>query len=154
MAATWFRNGAYDIDGDDHTARAVTDYFARFEADFAFIYLGSIDIAGHLHGWMSDTYLRQIAVVDEIFGAVLDGLGEDVTAVVTSDHGGHDTVHGTDRPEDLVIPWIISGPGIRVGHRLEREVTALDTAPTLARVMGLRQLRSWQGSAVDEVFDD
>jgi predicted AlkP superfamily pyrophosphatase or phosphodiesterase len=153
MAATWFRNAAYSADGDQETPRAVADYFARFEASFAFIYLGSIDIVGHVHGWMSDEYLRQIEKVDEIFGGVLAGLGNDATILVTSDHGGHDTVHGTDRPEDLLVPWMIAGPEIRVGHQLANEVTALDVAPTLARIMGLRHLKSWQGSPVEEAFE-
>lgn len=154
MAATWFHNGAYDADGDGETARAVAEYFARFDADFAFVYLGSIDIVGHIHGWMAPDYLRQIEVVDGIFGAVLDGLGSDATVLVTSDHGGHDTVHGLDQPEDMLIPWMIAGPGIRRDHSLTTAVTVLDTAPTLARAMGLRRLRSWQGSPVAEAFAD
>ena len=151
MAATWFRNAAYDADGDQHTAGAVADYFRRFEADFAFVYLGSIDIVGHVQGWMSDAYLEQIEVVDEIFGAVIDSLGSDATVLALADHGGHDTAHGSDQPEDLLIPWMVAGPTIRSGFELG-EVGVLDTAPTLARVMALRPLRAWQGRAVDEAF--
>ncbi len=152
MAATWFRNLDWRTDGDHHVAEAVARFFEQSDADFAFVYLGSIDIAGHLHGWMSDAYLRQIETVDEALGGVLDGLGTDATIVLTSDHGGHDHVHGTDDPVDMTIPWIIAGPGIRSNHRLETDVSLLDTAPTLARVMGLRSPTSWRGNAVLEAF--
>ena len=53
-------------------ADAVVDYFTHSNADFAFVYFGSIDIAGHQHGWMSDAYLSQIETVDE----ALPALGE------------------------------------------------------------------------------
>ena len=152
MAAAWFRNSAYDVDGDRYTAAAVADYFARFEADFAFVYLGSIDIVGHLHGWMSDAYLQKIEEVDGIFGAVIDALGPDATVLATADHGGHDTVHGIEQPEDMLIPWMIAGPGIRTDHCLASAVSVLDIAPTLATAIGLPVLRSWQGRAVDEAF--
>lgn len=152
MSATWFRNLDWRTDGDHHVAEAVTDFFGHSDADFAFIYLGSIDIAGHQHGWMSDAYLRQIETVDEALGGVLDGLGTDATTLVVADHGGHDQVHGTDHPDDLTIPWIVAGPAIRRNHRLESEVGLLDTAPTLARAMGLNSPRSWQGQPVLEAF--
>lgn len=152
MAATWYRNLDWRTDGDHHVAEAVVDFFTHSDAEFAFVYFGSIDIAGHLHGWMSDAYLRQIETVDEALGGVLDGLGADATTVVTSDHGGHDHVHGLDHPDDLTIPWHIAGPGIRRSHRLESDVSLLDTAPTLARALGLRSPTSWQGQAVTEAY--
>ena len=117
------------------------------------MYLHSVDVAGHMHGWMTDAYLQQVERVDAIFGAVLDGLGPDATVLATADHGGHDTVHGVDQPEDMLIPWMIAGPGIRSDHRLG-EVGLLDVAPTLATVMGLPVLRSWQGRPIDEAFAD
>ncbi len=152
MAATWFRNLDWRTDGDHYVAEAVIGFFDHSDADFAFVYLGSVDIAGHLHGWMSDEYLRQLETVDEVLGGVLDGLGADATTVLLADHGGHDHAHGSDHPDDLTIPWIVTGPGIRRDHRLDSDVSLLDTAPTLARVMGLVPPASWQGQPVLEAF--
>lgn len=153
MAATWYRNLDWRTDGDHYVAEAVGEFFRNSDAEFAFVYLGSIDIAGHLHGWMSDAYLDQIGTVDDALGGVLEGLGSGATAVVTSDHGGHDRVHGIDHPDDLTIPWLIAGPGIRRNHRLASDVSLLDTAPTLAHAMGLNSPSSWQGQAVFEAFE-
>ena len=52
--------------------------------------------------------------------------------IVTSDHGGHETHHGTDLPEDMTIPWIAWGAGVRRGHALTNRVTLPDTAATIA----------------------
>src|SRR2546425_7094759 len=32
-----------------------------------------------------------------------------------SDHGGHGRSHGTEVGEDMRIPWVIAGPGVRAG---------------------------------------
>jgi predicted AlkP superfamily pyrophosphatase or phosphodiesterase len=152
LELAYFRNTAYQPDGDriiaDEAARALqTGGF-----DFAFVYLGTVDTAGHYYGWMSEGYLGQIASVDTALGTVLDALPADAAVLLQSDHGGHDRTHGTDAPEDMTIPWMLAGPGIRPGHAIEAPVGLLDTAPTLARLLGLAPQREWEGRCVEEVF--
>ena len=147
-----------DTTGDGGADTAVAQLAARWLANnpfnFAFVYLGGTDIAGHAWGWMSQPYLQAIAHADRCIGMVLNALPPNCTVLVTSDHGGHERTHGTDAPEDMTIPWMIAGPGIRRGHAIQVPVSLLDTAPTLARVLNVPVHPHWEGRAVDEAFVD
>jgi arylsulfatase A-like enzyme len=90
--------------------------------------------------------------VDAALGTLLAALPEKATVLVTSDHGGHDRAHGSEMPEDMTIPWLIAGPGIRAGHEIQAPVSVLDTAPTLARVLGLQPDRQWEGRCPEEIW--
>jgi arylsulfatase A-like enzyme len=76
----------------------------------------------------------------------------DASIIVHADHGGHERTHGTDSPDDMTIPWIAAGPTIRRGHTINAPVSLLDTAPTIARLLGLRQPAEWEGRPVEEIF--
>jgi len=114
------------------------------------------DLAGHEEGWMSREQLKAYTKDDKTFGVLLDalkdrGMYEDTIIIVTSDHGGHDTTHGTDAPEDMTIPWIISGPRVYSGQ-LTTQVHTMDTAATAAFVLGLPLPPEWDGVPVFEAF--
>jgi arylsulfatase A-like enzyme len=70
-----------------------------------------------------------------------------------SDHGGHDWTHGTDQPEDMTIPWILSGPRVRSGSTLDAPVSLLDSAPTVAHLLGLPAPLEWEGRVVEEALE-
>jgi arylsulfatase A-like enzyme len=153
LALSYFRNTSYQHDGDDIIVDAAAALIAAERPEFAFVYLGTVDVAGHHFGWMSDGYLRQVERVDAALGRLLESLADSDTVLLQSDHGGHERSHGLDIPEDMTIPWIIAGPGIRRGHTIEESVSLLDTAPTLARVLGLTSHGQWEGRCVEQVFD-
>jgi hypothetical protein len=56
--------------------------------------------------------------------------------------------------EDMLIPWILTGPTIRAGIELQSEVRIFDTCVTLAHIMGLAPAREWEGRVISEVFRD
>jgi arylsulfatase A-like enzyme len=121
------------------------------------VYLGATDEVGHRHGWMSEPYLRAVNKADHAIGLVLEALRTsgslaDTVCLVLADHGGHDFDHAAGLVEDLTIPWIISGPGVRRDHRITDPVNIIDTAPTLAYLLGLSAPVQWSGRAVTEVL--
>lgn len=150
----YFRNNTYtDLEnGDAVIASEAVRYLASDEPDFIFVYLSTADTAGHIFGWMSDGYLQQVERVDRAFGILLDGLPADTTLLVHSDHGGHDRTHGTELPEDMTIPWLIMGPGIKAGYEVQTAVSLLDTAPTLAHILNIPTHRDWEGKCINEIF--
>lgn len=114
------------------------------------------DLAGHENGWMSRAQLRAYKNDDRSLGLLLDvmkdgGIYDDALIIVTSDHGGHDTTHGTELPGDMTIPWIVSGPRIAPGE-LETQVYIMDTAATIAFALGLPIPPDWDGAPVYEAF--
>jgi arylsulfatase A-like enzyme len=122
--------------------------------DFVFIYYGSVDTAGHVYGWMEEGYLAQLKHVDTLVGELLAAIPADSHIVIQADHGGHERTHGTDLPEDMNIPWMAAGPTIKQGHQITRPVSLIDTAPTLARMLGIGSHEDWDGTAVDEMFTE
>jgi predicted AlkP superfamily pyrophosphatase or phosphodiesterase len=153
LQLSFFRNTAYQPDGDQIIAEAAAQHLADGGFDFAFVYLGTVDSAGHYYGWMSDGYLQQLATADGALGALLDALPPESHVLLQSDHGGHERTHGTEMPEDMTIPWMVAGPGIRAGHTIAAAVSLLDTAPTLARLLGVAPHRDWEGRCVEEIFE-
>ncbi|HNA88649.1 MAG TPA: alkaline phosphatase family protein [Anaerolineales bacterium] len=114
------------------------------------------DLAGHEFGWMSDQQLRAYKRDDDNLGLFIEVMKsreifDDTLFIITSDHGGHGTSHGTDFPEDMTIPWIISGPRVVPGI-LQTPVYIMDTAPTIALALGLPLQADWDGVPVYEAF--
>ena len=124
------------------------DYFTKHRVDFAFVYFHQTDAAGHRDGWMSEPYLRAIANADRCIGKILKVLPEEVVVILTADHGGKDRSHGADSPEETTIPFIINGPGIPKGYRINRTVRITDIAPTIASFLGIEAPTGWIGKAM------
>lgn len=150
---TYYRDNVYTSHGDLDIATHAARYLQTDNPDFAFVYFGTVDTAGHHYGWMTEGYLNQITIVDQALGMLLAALPAQATVVLQSDHGGHDRTHGTDSPEDMTIPWLISGPDIRRGVKLDGSISLLDTAPTIARILGLTPHPQWEGRIVAEIFE-
>lgn len=142
-----------DWHGEAILVNEALKYLANDHPDFMFVYFGTIDEIGGAYGWMTDRYFDQIEIVDGTLGRLLDGLPPDATVLLHADHGGHARTHGTDMPEDTTIPWMVAGPGIRRGYEIQSKVTLLETAPTLARILGIEPHPEWEGHSVDEVFE-
>jgi arylsulfatase A-like enzyme len=135
-------------------AESAAGYVEQIDFDLLFLYLGWPDECGHIHGWMSDPYLDAVTNADRCLGLVLDTLRRrgEVTTLVLSDHGGHDRTHGTDREEDITIPWILNGPGVRAGRVLREPVRIYDTCPTLAHLLEVKPSVEWDGRVVEEAL--
>ncbi len=121
-----------------------------------FVHFPNGDLAGHDHGWMSRQQLRAYGTDDESFGYLLDtlkslNLYESTLIIITADHGGHDTTHGTDMFEDMTIPWIAFGTGVQP-KILTTQVHTTDTAATAAFALGLPIPPEWDGVPVYEAF--
>jgi predicted AlkP superfamily pyrophosphatase or phosphodiesterase len=147
----------YSAEADARVAELAIDALECHDLDLLFLYFGWPDECGHRHGWMSPPYLEAVANADRCLGRVLaaverlDQAGA-TTTLVLSDHGGHDRTHGTDRDEDMLIPWVLHGPGIRAGYEIREAVRIYDTCVTLAHVLGLTPSREWEGREVREAF--
>ena len=151
---SFFKDNVFtDPDGERILVKEALRYITRDNPDFLFSYFGTLDTAGENFGWLSPEYYTQLEQVDGTLGKLLDNLPTEGSVLLQSDHGGHDRRHGTDLPEDMTIPWMVAGPGIRRGYEIRSTVTLLETAPTLARILGIEPHPEWEGHCVEEIFE-
>lgn len=143
----------HEPDGDQLLAEEASGYILRDSPDFAFVYFGTLDVFGHDYGYMSDQYLAQLERVDACVATLLHALPTNWTKLLLSDHGGHDRDHGTELPEDMIVPWMVAGPGIRRAYEIRTAVSILDTAPTIASILGITIHAVWEGKCVEEIFE-
>lgn len=121
-----------------------------------FVHFPTPDWMGHEYGWLSPEQFSVIFRADEALQTILNalqdaGMRDDTLIIVTADHGGHGTTHGTSQLEDMTIPWIIAGPGVRHAV-LPTNVNTTDTAATAAWALGLPLPQDWDGMPVLEAF--
>ena len=121
-----------------------------------FVHFPTVDWMGHEYGWLSPEQYSVLFRADEALQTILNtlkefGMREDTLIIVTADHGGHGKSHGTSRIEDMTIPWIIAGPGVRHAV-LSTNVNTTDTAATTAWALGLPIQPDWDGRPVLEAF--
>ena len=137
--------------GYPKTNQLVTDAAIRCisenKPDFAFLYLGFSDEAGHNHGWMSEPYLEAVKESWDCIRRVLSSLPEEYAVIITADHGGHDRSHGSDCPEDMTIPLFLSGKGISSQKDLSN-ADIKDIAPTVAALLGVCPDPDWEGKSL------
>jgi len=131
---------------------------AEFPQDFGvlFIHFAIADGMGHSYGWLSPQQLSVLFRADQALRQLLDeldarNLRNDTLIIITSDHGGHASTHGSDSPEDMTIPWIAVGPGIQP-KQLAGPIHTMDTAATAAFALGLNIPAEWDGVPVYEAF--
>ena len=136
---------------DKHTDVQLTDaalkYIGEKHPDFVFLYLVQTDEAGHDTGWMSENYMAYLSTAIDCVKRVIDAAGEEYTVLITADHGGHDRTHGTTMPEDMVIPMMFCGEAFEPGKELQ-DVTMLDIAPTIAKLMQVYPAKEWEGKSL------
>ena len=155
---TYYRKLEDPIEGQvSEIGTAAAAYVSEQRPAFTFVYLEAPDKIGHIHGWMSEPYLQAVSTADRAVGLVLESLRSsgclnETVYLVQADHGGHDRDHSAGLAEDTTIPWIISGPGIRSRYSITRSISIMDTAPTIAHLLGLPVPVEWSGRGIDEIL--
>ncbi|MBN3034857.1 MAG: alkaline phosphatase family protein [Bacteroidales bacterium] len=125
---------------------------------FTFIYIGHPDEVGHEHGWRSQAYISAVEEVDQALGGLFSALAEagwhdQVHFIVVSDHGGVGHGHGGLSLDEFTVPWIISGPGVIRDRLIGQASDVVNTAPTIAYLLGLETPFEWTGRPVLGAFE-
>jgi arylsulfatase A-like enzyme len=139
------------------TVGDVERYLAKKRPNLLFVHLGEPDYAGHVFGWMSWFYGRAVRKADDAVGRLLAAADRaygkgGYTVLLTADHGGHGRSHGSAMHEDVTIPWIAYGQGVRAGSKVGGAVRTMDTAGTALWLLGVDAPAGWAGTAVTEAF--
>jgi predicted AlkP superfamily pyrophosphatase or phosphodiesterase len=137
--------------GSPATTDAAIEYLRTQKPDLLFIHMDDLDHAGHSAGWLSEEYMKELVVIDAMVGRIVAAARANGPAyiLVTGDHGGQaDKKHGHPADSDLIIPWILNGPGVPANREITSVVSTTDTAATIAVLLGQPAHPCWTGKPV------
>ncbi|MDA3918017.1 MAG: alkaline phosphatase family protein [Deltaproteobacteria bacterium] len=76
---------------------------------FCFLHISGLDRTGPVEGWMSQGYMEELFFIDEAIDPLINIITskKNYLIIITSDHAGHDTIHGSDHPDDAKLPLVM-----------------------------------------------
>jgi len=86
---------------------------------------------------MSAKYLHAVRESLHLVERLIEAASNEYITMILADHGGHGRTHGALIDEDMTIPVILHGKGIRYGA-IERPVSILDNRTHGGPPVGLR----------------
>ncbi|HTN08199.1 alkaline phosphatase [Agriterribacter sp.] len=144
-------------DNDDFCADTAAAIIKLQKPALTFIHLHQPDVVGHNIGHHRPEYFNELEKVDARIGKIVNavqeaGIAEHTVILVTADHGGKSKGHGGKSLDEVQIPWIVYGKGVRKGHQLSSTIITYDTGATIAWLLKLKTPQSWRGKPVAEAF--
>jgi predicted AlkP superfamily pyrophosphatase or phosphodiesterase len=146
-----------NVKGSTNTAVRAAQVIREHKPTFLFVHFDEVDHAGHTFEWKSPQYYETVALVDGLIGGLLQalsdaGIRERTVVLMTADHGGKAKSHGGPTMEEIEIPIIMAGPGIKAGHEITNPVNTYDTAATLAALFRVKAPAVWIGKPIKEAL--
>lgn len=122
-----------------------------------FLYSVHTDHAGHGSGWMSKEYIKSIEEADVEIGKFLqkmkdEGLYDSTHFFFLSDHGGIKKGHGGVSVDEMIVPWAITGPGIKKNMKITEPNNTVNTAAVILQLFKVKKPLSWTGEVIESIF--
>lgn len=132
---------------------AAVELLKKSKPNLCFIHFGDPDVTGHTYGVNSPEKMKSLAACDAAIREIRNaleaaGIAGSSVVIITADHGGHDRpqeeteqriqkglppqpgTHGSSKTEDVEIPWIAWGTGVKPHYTITAPVVTYDTAAT------------------------
>lgn len=125
-------------------AQAFAAEFSKTKPNLCFIHFRDPDTIGHKTGAYSKEKIQALKDCDAALQTIKDaitaaGVLDRSVIILTADHGSHDAkdkdgktigTHGDARREDVLIPWVAWGKGVKKNFTITAPVVQYDTAAT------------------------
>ena len=139
-------------------AKQASAWVKEHKPALAFIHFPDPDTAGHKSGWGSPEQKEAFKVSDQALWQFMQalkeaGIAESSVVIISADHGGHDKTHGLNIPDDMLIPWIAWGKGVKKGATITAPVTTYDTAATALWLLDVPVPPEFDGKPVISAFE-
>lgn len=151
---------SYDITQptDELTVNKATAYIKEKKPNFLFLHLDNVDHVGHHDGHKTQEFYEAVSHVDQLIGQVIQatkdaGTFEETVFIISADHGGIGYGHGGETIDEIEIPFLIYGKGIKKGYLLKNKIYTYDNAATVATLLGVKQPYAWIGKPVKTAFE-
>lgn len=140
-------------DNEEKTLEKAIEIIKTDKPTLTFIHFDQPDGVGHQIGHNTPEYFAELKNVDKRIGqlqqAVKDaGIEKETIFVIAADHGGIDKGHGGKTLAEIEIPFIMTGPGVPQGKKVEESMVIYDIAPTLTWLLRASQEEVWRGKPI------
>jgi predicted AlkP superfamily pyrophosphatase or phosphodiesterase len=104
---------------------------------FVFVHVSGLDFVGPEHGWLSAEYMEELSYIDEYLTPLIRLVKEqkNFVIIITSDHAGHDKIHGSQHPEDFRLPFIAHSDIMKLKNIQNTRYSVADLKDILDRVL-------------------
>ncbi len=150
----------YDINpkNEDETAKTAGKYILEKQPLFTFIHFDHVDHTGHEYGHGTEDYYQSVEKADTLLGEVMEsisqaGILDKTLVIISSDHGGLGYGHGGETLDEIEIPFIVCGKGIKKGYEIISPVYQYDNAATVAYALGVELPGACIGKPVVTAFE-
>jgi len=139
------------------TAKLSAEYIRTKKPHFLFIQLDDVDGHGHHDGHMSPRYIQSIEEADTWVRIIVDairdaGIADRTMVMIIADHGGMYHSHGDAAWEEVTVPVIFSGAGIKKRYEIKQQIYVYDGAANVAFALGLEIPYEWTGRPTKAAF--
>ncbi|MDV3780527.1 alkaline phosphatase [Elizabethkingia anophelis] len=144
-------------DNDDFCTESAVEVIKKKKPTLTFIHLDQPDGVGHNTGHRTPAYYEELKKVDARIGKIVQavkdaGIANETVIIVTADHGGKDKGHGGKTLDEVLIPWVVYGKGVKKNQELKNTIITYDIGATIAWLLGLKVPESWRGIPVKQAF--
>ena len=104
---------------------------------FVFLHVSGLDQIGPEYGWLSQEYLEELSYIDDYLTPLIQSLEEqkNYLLIITSDHAGHDKIHGSGHPEDFRLPFVIHSDRISFENIQKSKYEVTDLKGMLEKIL-------------------
>jgi len=99
----------YKLDREFSLENSFAFFKDSYKKKFCFLHISGLDRVGPSEGWLSRGYLEEFFYIDENLAPLIQKIRsmENYLIIITSDHAGHDKIHGTNHPDDSKLPLVM-----------------------------------------------
>jgi predicted AlkP superfamily pyrophosphatase or phosphodiesterase len=104
---------------------------------FVFLHVSGLDFVGPEYGWLSAEYQEELSYIDDYLTPIIRSVKEqkNYLIIITSDHAGHDKIHGSQHPDDYKLPFIIHSDIMKLKNIQNSRYSVADLKDILDRVL-------------------
>lgn len=124
----WSRDDAIDL---------AEDFVRKPGRHFVFLHVSGLDFVGPEYGWLSPEYMEELSYIDEYLTPLIRLVKEqkNYVIIITSDHGGHDKIHGSQHPDDFRLPFVIRSDRMKFESIRNSKYFVTDLKAILNRIL-------------------